>query len=75
MTADEIDALAAAIVRHLDLPTKAEILEALRSGVDDAMPLGSDITDTVRDAVACSMPEYNEVLQAIYSAHLAKKGR
>jgi hypothetical protein len=60
VTAEEIDALAKAIVAHLAWPTKAEILDA----ITDGMPTG--ITDAIVKAVSDCMPYPSEIVGAFY---------
>lgn len=63
MTDEQIDALAEAIIKRLDLPTKAEILEA----IVDALPCSSQVTEAIAKAIGDSMPWPSEIQNAIFN--------
>jgi hypothetical protein len=67
MTPEEINALAKAIAKQLDFPTKAEILKAIIGGIALELPLlgSSEIYEAISKGIRDSMPWPSEILGAI----------
>ena len=70
MTKTEIESLADAIVKRLDLPTKSEILEAISEGVSIGMPVSS----VWEEAIAKAFPYASEITDAIWSPSYRAQG-
>ena len=70
MTKKDIESLADAIVKRLDLPTKSEILGAVSEGVSNGMPVSS----VWEEAIVKAFPYVSEITGAIWSATYRAQG-